>query len=366
MTSPLRPVAVLRQCLREGRYAEVRDEIRDHQPDGLEYQKCLCDALAQLRDWGGAIGIASRFVGHDPYFSALLVAKFCQNAGDFTASQGWLERARTEEGETIGYLITASKAALGLGDRSRAVALGQRVLEAKDQNLGRAIAVDPMRGGNAKILSFSLFGTGEIYLFGALANARLWAKMAPDWTCRFYVTPDVPQGVTVALEKLGAEIVLHESPKIPAYLARFLPFQDPGVARFACRDVDCRPTRREVEILREWEQSAFDFHLIRNHPLHTDMVLAGLWGGVPLQGFDLAADIAACFPNGASNKYGLDQYYLERRIWPRIKGNVLAFDAHYRLEGIETRPVEDPQLGGGHHDVETVRRELDGLGIRVS
>lgn len=370
MTPPLRPPGVLRQRLREGHYAEVRDEIRAHPSAGLEHQKCLCDALAQLRDWQAAAAVAEAHLGRDPYFRPLLLAKFAQNARDLTACAHWLDRALAEEGETLGYLTTASKAAAAAGDKARAIAFGQRVLSAKDAALSEAVPeavpVAPLTGGTRKIVAFSLFGTGEVYLFGALANARLWPRMAPDWTCRFHVAPDVPPGIAQALTRLGAEVIPHDDPGVPAYMARFLPLQDASVARFICRDVDCRPTMREIAILREWEAAPQGFHLIRNHVLHTDLVLAGLWGGRPIAGFDLATEIAEAFPRGASNKYGLDQQFLEHRIWARIRGDLLTHDQHYRLDGIETRPVDDPDLGGGHRDLCRIRQELADLGLGVS
>ena len=366
MHPPLRPAEILRQRLRDGAYEEVRNEVRAHPDAGLDHQKCLCDALAQLREWQDAIAVAEAHLGTDSYFTPLLLAKFSQNAGDNDACWRWLERAREQEGESIGYLTTASKLAFAEGDTERAVAFGQQVLTLKDGMLSGGLTGKLLSGGTAKILSFSLFGTREVYLFGALANARLWRRKAPDWTCRFYVTHDVPVAIIQALTQLGAEVVVHRNPAIPAYMARFLPLSDPKVARFACRDVDCRPSDREVEILREWENSGRAFHAIRNHPLHTDLVLAGLWGGVPLQGFDLAAEIAACFPMGASNKYGLDQRFLEQRVWARIRTRVLAHDAYYRLDGIETRPVNDPKLGLGHQNPEGLPAELQELGIRVS
>ncbi|MFK7945929.1 MAG: hypothetical protein AB8B85_23885 [Paracoccaceae bacterium] len=366
MAPSLRPANVLRQRLRAGHYAEVRDEVRQHGAKGVEYQKCLCDALAQLRDWSGAIAVAELHLGQDPYFSPVLLAKFHNNTGNYAEGWRWLDEARKADGETIGWLITASKAAFFQNDVLCAIKFGQRALDEKDKALGTPVPITLIEGGSKKILSFSLFGTGEIYLMGALANARLWVQMVPDWTCRFYLAPDVPEGIGKALQQLGAETILQSDPKIPAYLARFLPLQDPQVARFACRDVDCRPTAREVDILREWEKTAHAFHLIRNSPLHTDLVLAGLWGGMPIEGFDLKTEIAACFPKGASNKYGLDQRFLEHRIWARIRSSLLTHDQHYRLTGIETRPVDDPDLGGGHQDIKAVRRELAELRINLS
>lgn len=367
MTPSLRPAEVLRQRLREGAYAEVCDEIRAHgqAASGLEYQKCLADALGQLRDWAAAIEVAKVHLGRAPYFSPMLIAQLSQNARDFDACWDWLAKVRAAEGETLAWFSTACKAATGQGDTVRAVSYGQRVLAEKDRLLGQAVPIVPRAGGTEKVVAFSLFGKDEVYLLGALANARMWRDAAPDWKCWFYLGAGVPKGIADALSRLGGRVGHITNMAVPAYMARFLPLQDPTVARFICRDVDCRPTPREIEILREWEESDTLFHVIRNHPLHTDLVLAGLWGGVPVQGFDLVAEISTCFPKGASNKYGLDQRFLEQRLWARMRASVLTHDEHYRLEGLETRPVGDVALGGGHRDLDAMRRELAGLGIQI-
>lgn len=200
----MRPAEDLRQRLSDGAYAEVRDEVLAHPGAGLEHQKCLCDALAQLRDWAGAISVASALLGQDPYFSAMLLAKFRQNAGDTAASWSWLDRVREEDGESIEYLTTATNLAFAEGDAKRSVAFGQRVLALKDSVFNGGVPRRHLAGGTKKLLLFSLFGSREIYMFGALANARLWKRLAPDWACSFYVTPDVPPAITQALTQLNA------------------------------------------------------------------------------------------------------------------------------------------------------------------
>ena len=355
----------LRAALRAGKYVFVRDYVRSSGEGDVAYLKCLCDALAQLRDWAGAIEVAKANLGGDPYFSELLIAKFYQNAQDIENAWVWLERAR-RYGETLSWLTTASKAAYLGGELDRAVEFGQRVLEFKDRSLSEGSNAKVTSSGTRKVVSFSLFGSADIYLMGALANARLWARLAPGWVCRFYLATDVPEGIAGALRQLGAEVSVGDIRGVPAYMSRFLPLQDPEVERFICRDVDCRPTQTEIAMLAEWESSDWSFHVIRNHPLHTDLVLAGLWGGRPIEGFDLAREVAECFPLGASNKYGLDQVFLERRVWRLVRSSLLTHDAHYRFDGLDCRPLHDPKLGGGYQDPSRLPKELEKLGIRVN
>jgi hypothetical protein len=44
------------------------------------------------------------------------------------------------------------------------------------------------------------------------------------------------------------------------------------------RDLDSRPSLREVEAVKEWLQSKHVFHVMRDHPGHDMPMLAGMWG----------------------------------------------------------------------------------------
>ena len=56
---------------------------------------------------------------------------------------------------------------------------------------------------------------------------------------------------------------------------RFLVMLDHNVDVFISRDIDSFVITREIDAVREWLQSNFTFHLMRDNPWHTDMILAG-------------------------------------------------------------------------------------------
>ena len=60
---------------------------------------------------------------------------------------------------------------------------------------------------------------------------------------------------------------------------RFLPLGDPTVSMFAVRDSDGRLSLREKAAVEEWINSSLPFHAMRDHPVHSSPILAGLWGG---------------------------------------------------------------------------------------
>ena len=100
------------------------------------------------------------------------------------------------------------------------------MLAERDRRAGPPVAVRPIPGGTHKVVAFTLFGTREIYWIGALANARLWKQMAPDWQCWFYLAADVPDGIAQALTQLGARVGQVKDTSVPPYLMRFFVLQD--------------------------------------------------------------------------------------------------------------------------------------------
>ena len=44
------------------------------------------------------------------------------------------------------------------------------------------------------------------------------------------------------------------------------------------RDLDSRPSRREMEAVEEWMLSKHVVHVMRDHPGHDMPILAGMWG----------------------------------------------------------------------------------------
>jgi hypothetical protein len=57
-----------------------------------------------------------------------------------------------------------------------------------------------------RVISFGLYGSNPKYTHGAIRNAELAAVYFPGWTCRFYITSDVPGEVVARLKDLNSEI----------------------------------------------------------------------------------------------------------------------------------------------------------------
>jgi len=253
--------------------------------------------------------------------------------------------------------------ALGLlGLRADARQHGERALALKDaaagpvpQPAGRWPLGQPLPAFNPstpqhQVISFSLFGSLPRYLDGALANARQAPRLYPGWTCRFYLDDSVPTATCDALRAAGAQLQRMPRPQRPAdaLFWRFLVADDPGVDRFLVRDADAVVNPREAAAVAAWLASGLPFHLMRDHPAHTDLMLAGLWGGVArwlpplpdlLQGFGYRP---------GSESRSADQRFLGQRVWPRIRSQCLVHDSLYRSFGAQDFPAGATLPPGRH------------------
>lgn len=202
-----------------------------------------------------------------------------------------------------------------------------------------------------KIISFSLFGTDELYYVGALQNLGRQAEIYPDWICRFYVDKNIPDSLINELRGGGAEvffgsdILALEGHHFVKTIWRFLPALDPDVSVFIVRDADSRLGWREQAAVKEWLSSGKGFHIMRDNPQHTQRMMGGMWGchseylkhlSVLIDGYSF------------TDAFGNDQCFLEECIYPlAIKdGLVHTSSVKYAGENIRAFPLHpsDPAI----------------------
>jgi hypothetical protein len=72
-----------------------------------------------------------------------------------------------------------------------------------------------------------------------------------------------------------------------------------------------------------------------------------------------------CFAGAPTAKCGHDQRMLGLMLWPLIRSRCLVHDKYYRLEGVHTVPLTDPQsrFGAGHQNIAAVLQEVERPGI---
>jgi len=188
-----------------------------------------------------------------------------------------------------------------------------------------------------KIISFCAYGKDPKYVHSALKNIDLQPQVYPDWTCRVYVSKDIPEDAMKLLMDSPAEIVVKEPVK--GHLAmfwRFEPLMDRTIERFIVRDTDSRINPREAAAVQEWEESGSNFHIIRDHQYHNVKICGGLWGASS----DFISRVAEKYPiwteqyirglspfNSLGSRgfyFNTDQPFLWQYIWPLIVNSHMA------------------------------------------
>jgi len=201
------------------------------------------------------------------------------------------------------------------------------------------------------IISFSLYGTQDLYWKGAIQNIELAQKIYPDYICRFYIDEDAPQDLKNSIIGDNVEkIFMKNRGGIDGMFWRFLGACDNDVNIFLCRDTDSRLSLREKMAVDEWLASDKDFHIMRDHIQHKTSILGGMWGcrNNILCNRNLEDKILN-WPH--FNKKGDDQKFLSNQIYyPIVRKNALEhseYNIKYKndIRPFPTKRINDKFVG---------------------
>ena len=373
---PARPHEAILALLRAGKNDEAIVQlcaITIVSPDDLAARELLFDAFFQKRDWAPALALAEQLTKSQPGVArlerALIATLSNMKIYDKTIEKAarYIER----HGEDLAMLDALKVAHFYTGKIQEAVRYGQRALDLRDAEacrLPRTVTMTepavPPSGHN--VISFSLWGTAPFYGYGAMINLVLSRTVYPGWACRFYVDATVPWPCVAFLRDNGADVrnIEDEYPGVGLF-QRFLVMNDPAVGRFLVRDCDARLSAAEADLVRQWIESDYPFHVVRDHVLHNELMIGCTWAGRTDCGIDIVELMRRYFTFGPTAKYGHDQRMLGLMLWPLIRSRSLVHDKYYRLEGVDTVPLPDPKshFGAGHQNLNAVLAEVENLGI---
>ncbi|UJF25356.1 tetratricopeptide repeat protein [Suttonella sp. R2A3] len=181
------------------------------------------------------------------------------------------------------------------------------------------------------IISFSLFGDNPRYCETALLNIYWAKKVLPNWTCRFYLDDSVPTHVKNRLQKHGGQIVevsTEIKQRMSGLFWRFLVIDDPSAKRFLIRDADSLVSFKERVAINAWLRSDKWFHTMRDFCSHTELILAGMWGGCH-GAIDNIQEKINTFHNlqAKGTQRFWDQHFLRYQIYPILSQSLLAHDS---------------------------------------
>ena len=156
------------------------------------------------------------------------------------------------------------------------------------------------RGLNQRILAYSLYGSESRYYVKLASIQKQASHLYSGWSMRIYHDSSINESIICQMEcEPGLDNVdfcdansVHLSfanfiSNRPAFNAkymhsrtwRWLPLGDDMVDILASRDSDTYIIDREIHSVNAWLESTDKTgHIMRDHPLHGNPILAGMWG----------------------------------------------------------------------------------------
>jgi tetratricopeptide (TPR) repeat protein len=227
-----------------------------------------------------------------------------------------------------------------LGQIDAAVAAGRAALLAKDQLFGSRTPLarvpdappPPFNPNNPaeNVIAYSLWGNEQRYLVPLLENVRILPHLFPAWSIRVYYDTSVNHDYVLDLGRRGVQlrqmILAAGQPAHRRLLWRFEAIRDPSVKRFLIRDADSLLSVKERVAVDDWLRSERWFHAMRDWYTHTDLMLAGMWGGV---GNVLPAptDLFRARSGWRVENNHVDQDLLSDTVWPIVRDSILIHDS---------------------------------------
>lgn len=237
-----------------------------------------------------------------------------------------------------------------LGKTEELQRYGHRSLQAADDKFrrGKSWPLPPLTPFNTQaadknIIAFSLYGAQPRYCETLVENIKAAAGLYPQWTCRVYLDDSVPQHVWQRLQEAGAQLRdMSGEKEIFPTLWRFLVMDDPQVERFMVRDADSLVSEREAAAVEAWLASPFHFHHMRDYFTHTELLLAGMWGGVNGVFPRVEPLIREFIASYQGSERFTDQYFLKAVLWPTVRMSILNHDEIFDFHHAQPWPTHAP------------------------
>ena len=179
------------------------------------------------------------------------------------------------------------------------------------------------------VFSYCLYGGyNDRYYPVLLENIRLAHIHFPEWKVYIWIAPDVEESFVGELKRFP-NVVLRETgilgPK--NMIERFCAIDEPGVDVMMVRDADSLLHWKDRWAIREFLQTDYVAHTIRDHEQHTARIMGGLWGLRKSAGIAVRKEYASYVePVHLGHRVAHDQNFLIDVIYPKVVHQMLV---HY-------------------------------------
>jgi hypothetical protein len=254
----------------------------------------------------------------------------CDGPQRSTKMMDWTVKHHTRKHGTR-YEVQPHEAKLLKGELEKGAAKIQSWLEKAKTSLKKV----------KDIISYSLFGSNPRYTDGAIANAKLMKEIYPGWDMRVYYDNSVPMEIIEQLKELQVQLVDMTNSKMNKMSWRFQAASD--AKRFCARDIDSRLSKREAAAVEEWVQSGKQFHVMRDHPSHSNYPMSGgMWCSATIPNMEeMLTDVK-------NQAYLQDMNFLNKVIWPMAQKSLLQHDSFSCDKFGGGKPFPTPRVGWEH------------------
>jgi hypothetical protein len=311
-------------------------------PPDVDDALLLALMLFATRDLSGGIGVLRDSLSHFPNNPALHenLAVCLLTEGQFEASVAACRQALALSSTSPNVHDCLCDALHQLGLVEEALQAGRASLEAKNLRFGgrepvARIPANPPPPFNPtnpaeNVIAYSLWGAEPRYLVPLLESIRILPHLFPAWSIRVYHDTTVDHNYVTDLSRRGVQtrqmILPPGQPDHRRLLWRFEVIRDPSVKRFLIRDADSLLNIKERVAVDAWLDSDCYFHAMRDWHTHTDLILAGMWGGVG-NILPSPTDLFRASTGWRVENDHIDQDILSDTVWPSVRRSILIHDS---------------------------------------
>lgn len=222
-----------------------------------------------------------------------------------------------------------------------------------------------------KKISFALFRGSETkvfnyYLRGIYFNARMIKLLLPDYRMVLNISKEISDHwesmhyISSVSKEFDIELVIKDdSDRCGSMLWRFETLYSENVERVLCRDLDSIITQREVDCIRQWEDSDSVCLAIQDNTAHSMLLMGGLCAFrskiTEMIPYEVYKEKLKSFN---TEHHGQDQSFLCKYVEPLVRNKTMLkrFPIEYRTNALWESNLTCSFIGSaGVNEMELIR-----------
>ena len=170
-----------------------------------------------------------------------------------------------------------------------------------------------------KCISFCLYGNNPIYLEKFKKNISFYTKYFINYKIFLFATENFKNELDcLNYNNIFSVRYMKEEPGSSGMMWRYIPILESQADVCFIRDVDYLPTKQEIQLIEEFINSEYSFHILRAHYDHVMPIMGGLFGIKKNLFEDFKIEYTAWKIKNIDVVYNTDQLFLAKYIYYKI------------------------------------------------